>query len=1636
MNKKININNNVRDISKGPVFKIDPSGSIVSANTAARKALGYSREKILKLSIFDFDNYFTETNWPKIAKKLFAGKLTNYQSMHKCKDGTTFPVECSVNVINDGNNNFISLSSRNVSDHTFNEMDLGFLNLAIDNSEDAIYIDDKDGNIHYVNQAACEALGYSRNELLSMKTSDIDPNWNIDDLQKFLRRAKTRKKHILETVHKRKDGTIFPVEITYNLQRYKGKEFSCSIVRDITERKKAEKHTQLINFALEKAMDSIYIFDETGQFIYANSSACQSTGYKPGEITSLSIFDLTPSISRNSWKDRLQQNLKRQKEGKHIRVEDVHQRRDGSRFPIEITVNYADFEGLIYGFAVARDITKRKKSETQRDELLFAIENSFDAFFMTATDGSFRYVNKQACESLGYTFDELMSMNVTQIDESVKLVDGHVSIDSQTDAMGQARTFESFHRRKDGSTFPVEVTYNNKFFDGIEYSFAFIRDITKRKKAERQRDELQYAIDNAVDALFLTTTDGKIRHVNKRACELLGYSYMELTSMNVSDIDENVKQDPDFSNIRNYAYFPDRSGAVESMQRRKDGTTFPVEVTFSNKSFEGVEYSFAFIRDITERKKEDRKRDELQAALENAIDAVYLNDGSGNIYYANKSASHMLGYEHEEFLSLNVIDIDPDFSIEALQGLINENNYSATHESWHRKKDGSMLPVEVTFNSRVYEGIQYYCTFVRDITERKQAQRQNEQLRFVVDNATDAVYIYGEDRNIIYANESATSQSGYSNKELLKMSIVDLDPNFNMEDRRAFWKTPGTNKRILSETTHYRKDGTIYPVEISLGLTIFDGTEYYSAFVRDITERKKARRRAEEMAFVVDNSIDAICIYDREAKIRYVNESMCRSLGYSRDELLSMTVFDLDPSVTQEWFDNDWKRREQGERQFIESNHCRKDGTSFPVEISISSTTIDGIVHACAFIRDITDRKKAMRQMEELQFAVENVMDPIYFYNDKADITYANRKACEVLGYSFEEIINLKVHDIDPHITPEVWKTLFPDVKASGGATLESTNRRKDGTEFPVEVTATNMTFGELEFGCSVNRDITERIQAQKALRDSEERFRFIADTSPVALVISRVSDDAILYANKQVESLFDNKINKLIGSPVSILFTNTSPQYDIKNVLTSEEQIYHCEIMLTKQDNNQCWLSINAKTIILQGEQAVCTVMLDITEAHELSRKLSYQAMYDALTGLVNRHEFESRLERVINTARQDQTENALCYLDLDQFKVINDTCGHIAGDELLRQLGQVLQLNIRKRDTLARLGGDEFAVLLENCSLQQAERVANTIRQSIQDFRFAWDDKNFNIGVSIGLVPITAGSESITDILRRVDTACYTAKDKGRNRIHIYSPDDEELARRHGEMQWVARLNVALEKEQLQVWSQKIVPINDDLTQGQHYELLLRMEDNDGTTIAPGAFLPAAERYNLSPRIDRWMINTIFNWFSQYPDKLDKLTMCSINLSGQSLSSEELLQEILRKFSIFNLPPSKFCFEITETSAIANLSSATHFISTLKEQGCRFALDDFGSGLSSFGYLKNLPVDYLKIDGLFVKDILVDPIDLAMVKSINDIGHVMGKKTIAEFVESQAILEKLREVGVDYAQGYGIEKPKLLTKRDMVPN
>ena len=425
-------------------------------------------------------------------------------------------------------------------------------------------------------------------------------------------------------------------------------------------------------------------------------------------------------------------------------------------------------------------------------------------------------------------------------------------------------------------------------------------------------------------------------------------------------------------------------------------------------------------------------------------------------------------------------------------------------------------------------------------------------------------------------------------------------------------------------------------------------------------------------------------------------------------------------------------------------------------------------------------------------------------------------------------------------------------------------------------------------------------------------------------------------------------------------------------------------------------------------------------------TEELKKLASHDSLTGLINRYEFERRADRLLTTVQYDKTEHAVCYLDLDQFKVVNDTCGHIAGDELLRQLATILRHAVRKRDTLARLGGDEFGILMEHCPLSNAKRVAAEVQKAVHDYQFSWEEHTFRVGVSIGLVVINETTPNLTELLKCADAACYMAKDLGRNRTHVYRYEDLELAQRHGEMQWIERIHNGMEEDRFCLYAQPIEALGR-CNKNSYYELLIRMEDKGGQIILPGAFLPAAERYNVITKIDRWVIKKAFTLLAENPVFFNQINTISINLSGQSITELEILDFIITQLDETGIGGDKICFEITETATIANLSAAMKFISTLKGLGCLFALDDFGSGLSSFAYLKNLNVDYLKIDGMFVKDIVVDPIDHAMVKSINEIGQVMGMQTIAEFVENDEIKDMLREIGVNYAQGYAIGKPML---------
>ncbi|MGO9988535.1 MAG: EAL domain-containing protein [Steroidobacteraceae bacterium] len=570
-----------------------------------------------------------------------------------------------------------------------------------------------------------------------------------------------------------------------------------------------------------------------------------------------------------------------------------------------------------------------------------------------------------------------------------------------------------------------------------------------------------------------------------------------------------------------------------------------------------------------------------------------------------------------------------------------------------------------------------------------------------------------------------------------------------------------------------------------------------------------------------------------------------------------------------------------------------------------------------------------------------------------------------------------------------------------------------------------------------VELDITERKLYEEALFREKESAQITLQSIGDG-VITTDAKGVIDYLNPVAEALTGWRLEDSQGRAIEEIFrafheeTCEPLENPLAVAIRRTRSIKSVRpMLLIRRDGNEIYVESTASPI-RDGSGAVSGGVLvfhDVSEARELNRRLSYHASHDVLTGLVNRREFENRMERALKSAKARETSYALCCLDLDQFKIVNDTCGHSAGDALLGQVGALLKSKVRWRDTLARLGGDEFGILLESCSLDEAMRTAEALREAVRNFKFTWEERTFRLGASIGVVPISADNQDVASVLSAADSACQAAKEAGRNRVHSFEENDIDLMRRRREMQWAARINNALEEGRFELFRQSILPLQQAEV-GLHYELLLRMRDEAGKIVAPYDFITAAERYGITPQIDRWVIENAFRWLVSEADEREKLAMCSINLSGQSLGDDKFLPYVIDQFHRSGLDASKICFEITETAAIASFSQANRFIQALKELGCKFALDDFGTGLSSFGYLKHFPVDFLKIDGSFVKEILHDPIDREMVRSINEIGHLTGKQTIAEFAENLEIIEMLRSLGVDYAQGYGVSQPQRVLK------
>ncbi len=600
------------------------------------------------------------------------------------------------------------------------------------------------------------------------------------------------------------------------------------------------------------------------------------------------------------------------------------------------------------------------------------------------------------------------------------------------------------------------------------------------------------------------------------------------------------------------------------------------------------------------------------------------------------------------------------------------------------------------------------------------------------------------------------------------------------------------------------------------------------------------------------------------------------------------------------------------------------------------------------------------------------------------------------------------------------------------------------GEEYAVEILkrgATDFVLKDrpLRLVSSIERAVREAAVA-RARRIAEDnaaeagrRYRVLYDENPcIFFTLDRVG--TILSVNRFGAQQLGYTREELIGRHFAELYCDAdrgaSEQYFAK-ALTLPEQVHRWELRKITKNGSPIWMRDAARlTRGEDGNHILLIVSEDTTETWELSEQLHYQTTHDEITGLLNRREFERRLRTTLDEARHDQAGHCLCYLDLDRFKVVNDDCGHFAGDDLLRRIAALLKDVFRRHDVLARVGSDEFAVLVKHCAWEEAEQAAKRLLGEIRGMRFVWDERRFPIGASIGTVALDHRSFNHQEAMAAADTACQLAREAGGNRIHIYNESDQSTRQHVGDLRWVPRINDAIASNLFFLEFQRIMPLRPELPVGEHFELLVRLGGRDGKIVMPGEFLPAAERYNVCGMIDQWVVHEALRWLSAPSTPLEHIELCSINLSARSLSDADFHERLHEVLSASSVPMHLLCFEVTETAAITNREQALKFVHAVKERGCKFALDDFGSGMASFAYLKHLPVDYVKIDGLFVRDILDDPFSLAMVSSICEVAHAGNMLTVAEFAAGPQIVDKLRAIGVDYAQGYGIARPAPLAE------
>ncbi|MFU8821492.1 MAG: EAL domain-containing protein [Gammaproteobacteria bacterium] len=1102
---------------------------------------------------------------------------------------------------------------------------------------------------------------------------------------------------------------------------------------------------------------------------------------------------------------------------------------------------------------------------------------------------------------------------------------------------------------------------------------------------EQEGDEgLRILLDNIKDGIISVDGLGRIRSMNVTAERMFGRSSEELVGQSLGTllVMPGATRESDYlrelSRVRENTQL-DLSPST-GVGLRADGREFPLDLVASATAVSGREIFVLAVRDTTERHEAERALRESETRYRSLVDTapdaiVVLDPVTGCFADANEKALRLFRVARDALLAGGPATFSPPQqsdgrdSKDAVQDMIHSamNGAADCFEWLHQDSRGDIIPCEMRLAKIELGGRAMLRASIMDIRARKRAELQSAGERTILE--------------LIAANAPLPNVL-VAAAETLTAIVPFVRPAFYVLDE-------GANALQLLA-------GPGLP-------------ESFRAAVEQIVFAE-----LDQQSKLLSGLDATICMADiGTAPVWAAHRNLAIEHGFHG--CWSAPIRDADGRLLGAF-----------------ATYLAAENVTLTRQLDLFDRMIRLAGIAIARKRD----ERALRDSEQRYRGLfEKVLDGVYQVSANGRFIACNPSLVQMLGYDSEAEIMALSSAAELYADPEERQVLIEALHREGSLrNAELRLRRKDGREiFVLE----NARVIYDENGESIGHegtlsDITERKLAELEVRAQRERAQ-VTLNSIADGVITTDNAGRIDYLNPVAQTLTGWPLDEARGRPVGEVIVL---RHDVEgHVLPNPAEVCLRDGEVTEVGQHSVLVCRDGNEVPIQDSAApirdtagnvsgVVLVVHDVSKERQLRRQLAHQTAHDSLTGLINRREFEVRLENALHTAREGAS-HVLLYIDLDQFKVVNDTCGHSAGDQLLKQVTSLLRGLVRSSDTVSRLGGDEFGVLLEHCGLEQAINIADDMRAAIREFRFVAKESAFEIGASIGLVAIGEDSESIESLMSAADVACYSAKDLGRNRVHVYqhgsAPD------RHAEMQWVSRVTRAIDEDRLELHFQPIIPIGENADRRGHYELLVRMRDESGRMVPPNAFIPAAERYNMMPMLDRWVILQALEKLVFQPQNAvveDGYTL-AINLSGTSLNDDNFLQFVIAIIDQHKPAPGAICFEITETAAISNLARAAHFMNELKARGCEFSLDDFGNGLSSFSYLQNLPVDYIKIDGNFVRNITTNYVHQCMVDAIHRVGKAMGIRMIAEHVECRETLELLERIGIDYAQGFHIAVP-----------